>query len=175
MGGVAAPDVKQALGFGVQVLFQNTASTWSEGEYWQFTIPSTCTCDAGYFNSDAGECSSKCDKGYEAGHFRCGATCDHGPVYAGLCICDVDRTGATCEQTCSTSQPHQHCKFGDRRSELLEIISNTELVCRAPPQQLPTTAGVTVDVSLMKSNVYTGSTITSKESEYTSSGMTVQV
>jgi len=176
--GAATPDTKQLLEDGLYIVFQNTANEWKAGELWEFAISPSCTCDPGFFNSDAGDCGSKCDKGYEAGHFQCGSQCDHGIAYSGVCICDPDRTGAACDQTCSTTQQHQHCKFGNHRAELLEIISDQELVCRAPPQQVksqPGDQGLAVDISLTKTDKYTNGAVTSRTSEYTDSGVKVIV
>lgn len=173
--GSASPGVKQPLGLGINVIFNPTSDKWKLGELWTFTVPTQCTCDEGYYESNAGDCSSKCKHGYEAGHFRCGSACDHGAAYAGVCVCDAYHKGATCSDNCTTSQPHQHCKFGDHRAELVTIVSDTEVICRAAPQQVPSSDGVAVEVSLTKTELYVEGSKVSKEPEYTSSGIKAQV
>jgi hypothetical protein len=165
----------QLTGIGLSVTFQSGAGAWqthSENEIWSFSIPGECTCNEGYFPDELGnDCGSKCFRGYEAGHLRAPISTVQDVMYSGICICDADYSGPSCTETCSTTQPHQHCLIGDHRAELVAVLSNTQAVCRAPPQQIPMQIAQAVEISLTKSADALGN----QHPEYTSSSITVQI
>lgn len=162
-------------GTGLSVTFLSVAGAWqthAESEAWSFTVPAECTCDTGFYSDELGnDCGSRCFKGYEAGHIRALSTAVQDIMYVGICICDADYTGTSCTETCSTTQPHQHCLVGEHRAELVEVLSDTQAVCKAPPQQAPLQVHQVVELSLTKSPDAAGN----KLPEYTSSGVTIQV
>jgi hypothetical protein len=135
-------------------------------------VPAECSCDAGFFTDELGnDCGSTCFRGYEAGHIRVLPGTIQESMYSGICICDSDYTGPACTQTCSTTQPHHHCLVGGHRASLIAVLSETEAVCTAPPQQTPLQAPQTVELSLTKTTDSSGI----KHPEYTMSGKTVQI